>query len=76
MINVSFNDTFCACMFVMYHVPQLPSGIILVFQLCLFGQYHMPQNLWYASHEKGWGKCKNCPCTYGNPFLPSHPVML
>ena len=28
MINVSFNDTFCACMFVMYHVPLLPSGII------------------------------------------------
>ena len=28
MINVSFNDTFCACMCVMYHVPQLPSGII------------------------------------------------
>ena len=28
MINVSFNDTLCACMFVMYHVPQLPSGMI------------------------------------------------
>ena len=28
MINVSFNHTFCACMFVRYHMPQLPSGII------------------------------------------------
>ena len=28
MINVSFNDTFCAYMFVMYHMPQLPSGMI------------------------------------------------
>ena len=28
MINVSFNHTFCACMLVVYHMPQLPSGII------------------------------------------------
>ena len=28
MINVSFNDTFCACTFIMYRVPQLLSGMI------------------------------------------------